>query len=432
MFAIIFLCFSAYGQKNNRLIVTTDIGGSDPDDIQSLIHLFVELDQVDLEGIISQHAWVPYGTGADSLIFSIIDGYEKVFPNLQVHSKAFPSADYLRSIVKIGQPDAAMMGVGEGKDSEGSDWIISVVDRDDNRPVWIAAWSGTNTLAQALWKVRNTRTPEQVDEFVRRIRVYDVLGQDDAGAWIVANFPNILYIRNTQVYGWAPSDDWVREHVQSVSALGKLYPDRKWATEGDSPSFMHCLNNGLNAPNFPHYGGWGGRFDTKKVAGIRGMDWVRRAGLHEETYDPYLMIPASDEGSKAISIWNDAIYNDFEARMKWCDSPYFNDVNHHPVVIVNNRKGLRRIIRFGQTGSVQFFNPRQSYDPDGDNLSYNWIFYKEASNYKGDLKMKVLKNGILRVKIPQNDENSSIHLILEVRDNGTPALTSYKRVVVYF
>ena len=432
VFILSIFCLTVKAQKNFRMIVTTDIGGSDPDDIQSLIHLLVELDQVELEGIISQHAWVPYGTGADSVINSLIDGYEDVLPNLRVHSKAFPTADYLRSIVKIGQPEAAMAGVGDGKDSEGSEWIIRVVDKEDDRPVWISAWSGTNTLAQALWKVSHTRTPEQVNEFVKRIRVYDVLGQDDAGAWIVTNFPNLLYIRNTEVYGWGPSDEWVRDNVQSVSALGKLYPDRRWATEGDSPAFMYCLNNGLHTPDFPHYGGWGGRFSSQKVAGIRGMDWVTRAGLDETKYDPYLMIPAAEEGGNAISIWKEAIYNDFAARMSWCASSNFNDVNHHPVVVVNNRKGLRRIIRSHQTGSVQFFNPRQSYDPDGDKLSYNWIFYREASAYKGDLSMKVLKNGILKVKIPQHEENGSVHLILEVKDNGSPALTSYKRIVINF
>ena len=117
----------------------SDIGGSDPDDTQSLVHLLVTLDQIELEGFISQHAWVPYGQGAIDLINGIIDRYESVQSNLIVHSKDFPTADYLRSIVKEGQKEAAMKGTGEGKDSEGSEWIIKVVDEDDPRPVWISA-----------------------------------------------------------------------------------------------------------------------------------------------------------------------------------------------------------------------------------------------------------------------------------------------------
>ena len=182
----------------------SDIGGSDPDDAESMIHLMVSLDQVNLEGIISQHAWVPYGVGAVNLINNIIDGYAKVYPNLKVHSDGFPTADYLRSIVKVGQSAAAMKGIGEGKDSDGSEWIIYVVDKDDPRPVWISAWSGLNTLAQSLWKVKQTRSKEELAKFVSKIRVYDVLGQDDAGAWITRNFPSLTYIRNTSIYRWAP------------------------------------------------------------------------------------------------------------------------------------------------------------------------------------------------------------------------------------
>ncbi len=58
------------------------------------------------------------------------------------------------------------------KDSEGSEWIINVVDKEDTRPVWIAAWSGMNTLAQALWKVSHTRTPKDVEKFVSKLRMY--------------------------------------------------------------------------------------------------------------------------------------------------------------------------------------------------------------------------------------------------------------------
>ena len=132
--------YPVLAQSNTRLIVTTDIGGSDPDDIQSLVHLMVMLNDVDLEGIISQHAWVPYGTGADGIINDVIDAYEDVLPNLIVHDKRYPDANVIREMVKTGQPQAAMACVGEGKDSEGSEWIIKAVDKKDARPLWIAAW----------------------------------------------------------------------------------------------------------------------------------------------------------------------------------------------------------------------------------------------------------------------------------------------------
>ena len=261
-------------QTHTRLIVTTDIGGSDPDDIQSLVHLMVMLNDVDLEGIISQHAWVPYGTGAIDVIENVVGAYEKALPQLRMHATGYPDANTIRSMVKKGQPQAAMACVGEGKDSEGSEWIIKMVDKKDKRPIWIAAWSGMNTLAQALWKVSHTRSAKDVDKFVSKLRVYDILGQDDAGAWIAKNYPQLTYIRNKDVYGWPKDDEWYRKNVQEIGPLGQVYASRIWATEGDSPSFLYCIDNGLNVPEHIDYGGWGGRFSTFKKENIESMDWA--------------------------------------------------------------------------------------------------------------------------------------------------------------
>ena len=90
----------------------------------------------------------------------------------------------------------------------------------------------------------HTRSPEDIERFVRKIRIYDVLGQDDAGAWIAKNYPGILYIRNKAVYGWTPSDTWVRENIQSHSPFGKCYPDKEWVFEGDSPSSFTYMPTG--------------------------------------------------------------------------------------------------------------------------------------------------------------------------------------------
>ena len=419
-----------YVNAHPRMIVTTDIGGSDPDDVQSLVHLLVSLDRVELEGIISQHAWVPYGTGATDIINKLISGYEAVLPNLRKHSAEFPSADYLRSIVKVGQPEAAMAGVGDGKDSDGAEWIIKIVDKDDERPVWIAAWSGMNTLAQALWKVQKTRTKEQVDRFVSKIRVYDVLGQDDAGAWIVKNFPQLIYIRNKQIYGWPPSDEWAKKNVQNIGSFGALYPDRRWATEGDSPSFMYCLDNGLNCSEHPEYGGWGGRFDTQHEANIRGMDWVKRTGIDEPQYDPYYMLPSAKEGAEAIIKWQSAIFNDFAARMLWTVTESYSKANHHPVGVIDDDSTLNVISKEAVCGKTITLDARKSSDPDGNGLSYKWIFYKEPSSYKDDLQLDTSEKGVCKIAIPENAAGKTIHIILELTDDGSPALTAYRRVIV--
>ncbi|MCF0203381.1 MAG: DUF1593 domain-containing protein [Bacteroidaceae bacterium] len=451
--------------QNTRLIVSSDIGGADPDDKQSLIHLLLHLDCIDLEGFIHQHAWVPIDKGAETApTNAVFDAYEKVLPNLLVHGKGFPDADSLRRMTKRGQTEAAMAGVGEGKDTPGSEHIINVVDKKDARPVWIAAWSGVNTIAQALWKVSRTRSEAEVRRFVSKIRIYDVLGQDDAGAWIVKNFPDIVYIRNKSIYGWTPSDEWVKDNIQCKGALGAVYPDRIWATEGDTPSFLYAINNGLNCPEHPDWGGWGGRFLTTAVAGIRGMDWVAKSNLDEMQYDPYYMLPSAPEGNEAILRWQTDILNNLAARMLWTTCARYEDANHHPVAVVEKvGKGKRRMnvgilalasgagrlrrnsaehggslgsrqrdvlmVEMGEKGRTITFDASKSYDPDGNQLTFDWQYYKEAGTYGGNITLNA-DGPILTVTIPDDAKGKSIHIILRVTDNGTPALTAYRRIVI--
>ena len=45
-------------EDKHRLIVTTDLGGTDPDDIQSMIHLLLCSNVIDIEGLISSQVWM--------------------------------------------------------------------------------------------------------------------------------------------------------------------------------------------------------------------------------------------------------------------------------------------------------------------------------------------------------------------------------------
>ena len=417
--------------EHARLIVTSDIGGSDPDDQESFVHLLSALDRVDLEGFIYQHAWVPFNKGNEvNVVDKVLTAYGKAWPNLCIHSNGFPAEDAIREKVKHGQSGAGMKGVGEGLDSPGSELIIKTVDMLDERPVWIAAWSGLNTLAQALWKVRAIRSKEETAEFVKKIRVYDILGQDDAGAWIVTNFPEIVYIRNKQVYGWGPSDEWIRENVQNRGVMGKEYPDRIWASEGDSPSFLYVIENGLNHPEHIDWGSWGGRFDLAPVAGIRSMDWVKKNGLDEEAFDPYYMIASAPEGCGAINKWQADILNDFAARMIWSITPRYEDANHHPVPGVKGDMSMNPVHLTVKPGDSISLDASDSHDPDGDTLSFNWIYYTEPSTYKKTLELDP-KGPKLNLRIPGDAGNSTMHIVLRITDDGAPALSSYKRFVLH-
>lgn len=422
--------YSADYHDKARLIVTTDIGGADPDDMQSLIHLLMCSDRVDIEGLISAPAWVshPDNTGK---IRDAVAGYGKVLTNLSRHSCGYPPAEYLNSIIARGQENPHMSGVGEGKDSPGSELIIkAVIDDGDPRPVWIAAWGGINTLAQAIWKVRNTRTETEFNKFISKLRIYDILGQDDAGAWIAKNFPGITYIRNTHVYGWAPGDKWTKENIQNKGNIGKLYPDRIWATEGDSPSFLYLLANGLNVPEHPDYGGWGGRFSLDKAQNLRGMDFIVKSGKDESVYDDYYMLTSANEGVEAINLWKGHIKNDFATRIIWATESDFDKANHHPTAIINGQKGLWPVSIEAKAGKPILLDAGKSNDPDNDTLKYKWTFYKEPSSYNGEINLAGADSSACTVTVPSESQGNTVHIILEVSDNGEPSLTSYRRVII--
>lgn len=413
-----------------RLIVTTDLGGADPDDTQSLIHLLVCSDVVDIEGIISSSSWIDCPDWT-SEITKVIDDYSIVLPILRKHSGGFPDADYLKSVVKRGQAVSNMCGVGAGKDSPGSELIISAVDKqNDSRPVWFVAWSGMNTIAQAIWKVHETRTSEEFKKFADKIRIYDVLGQDDAGAWIARHFPDIFYIRNTQVYGCGPSDEWIAENIQSKAPFGATYPDRKWAAEGDTPSFLYVLANGLNVPDSISYGGWGGRFSKEPVAGVRGMDFIEKSGKSEAQYDPYCMYASAPEGVNAINKWKEHILNDFAARMVWTTTSEYSEANHHPVVVVNNDSTYSHINIDASVGETLLLDASSSFDPDNDALHYEWMVYYEPGSYKGNVSLNSDNKGKCKVMIPTDAKGKNFHVILVLTDGGEPQLTAYRRFVI--
>lgn len=118
----------------NRVIVLTDIE-ADPDDTQSLIRLLLYSNQIDIEGIIATTScWLTSAVHPES-IEKVIQAYGKVQPNLIKHEAGFPEAKTLSAIVKEGLPEYGMKGVGEGMDSEGSEWFIQVLEEDDERPL---------------------------------------------------------------------------------------------------------------------------------------------------------------------------------------------------------------------------------------------------------------------------------------------------------
>ena len=413
-----------------RIINTTDLG-ADPDDKQSMVRQLVSADVYDIEGlIVATGCWKPRQENT-AMLDTLLDAYATAYPNLRVHAPDFPTPNHLRSVSVMGQTGYGMSAVGAGKDSPGSNLIIAAVDRDDPRPVWVMGWSGMNTVAQAIWKVRETRSPEQLNSFLAKLRLFDILGQDDAGSWIAHTFPDVFYIRATDVYGWQPTDAYLDEHVQNHGPLGAVYPDRIWATEGDTPAFLHVYPNGLHDPERVGQGGWGARFDSTEQAGIRSMSEVAKIEPGaEEQYDPYYMYGNIPVGEATFGRWKQAIHDDFAARMDWSITDTYAAANHHPVAVLNGSHSRKVLKMDAHPGTSVDLSAEGSLDPDGDRLHYGWYYYVEASSYDGSINIAGKETSSCTIQIPEGAAGQSLHVILEVRDSGTPTLVAYRRMII--
>src|SRR5581483_6496669 len=391
---------------NPRLIVISDIG-NEPDDQMSLIRLLVYSNQLDIEALIAATSTWQKNIVHPETMHTLIKAYGSVRPNLLMHAAGWPLAQDLENRVYAGQPGYGMAATGADRMSEGSQAIIKAVDKNDERPVWITIWGGANTLAQALLYVRATRSVSDLDRFIAKLRVSSISDQDDAGPWIRKEFPNLFYIvePSTPTSGeyyyatWTGisgdayyrncagadsslvTNEWLDANVRVKGPLGSLYPRFLFIMEGDTPSYLGLIDNGLDSYARPDWGGWGGRYIYRQPYGEAHPIWTQGGDLFSRvtSQDEVTGMDGRQYVSDQATIWRwrEAYQNDFAARMDWTVKDY-KHANHNPVLEVNGNTGTKPIYLDVKVGQSVTLDASSSHDPDGQLIHYHWFHYPEA------------------------------------------------------
>ena len=437
-----------------RLVVCTDIAPADvePDDMESMVRLMAYADLYEIEALITSVGWNcdPYPAEWAEYLFQVVDAYRHDLPNLMQRSGQqsflpieqengqqsigyWPSADYVKSRAVMGSVRGGIKAIGEGNDSPGSDLLIRLADEDDPRPIYVAAWGGANTLAQAIWRVKQTRSAAEVSRFVRKFRIYTITDQDmqysmrmnraySSHQWLRSEFKDDLQFIWDEG-AWQEQCElgkrhWEQHttHIQGKGALGKAYPNYKWGVEGDTPSFLYVMPHGLNDPDDPRQAGW--------------------AGYHVYGLCPDSLTTAWtswEEPTRSISVgYKTRFYpdelNDFMARMQWADE---GKGNRNPTVSVQTTGGTLRagVLHLdAKSGDTIRLDASSSSDPDGDHLTFHWWQQPEIGT--AQLLIDAADQPTATVRIPADATGDTLHLVCEVHDDGPFHLVAYRRVII--
>ena len=454
-----------------RVIVTTD---PEKDDTNSLIRYLLYSDWFDTEGLVvasSQFHWSGDGQGTrwwvdgreytrfptgdpcpctewrwpegQNHIQQALDAYEQVYPNLKAHDRDYPTPASLRATYRVGniEFDGDM-----SEDTPGSDLIKQVLLDDRPGPVFLLAWGGQSTIARALQSIQltyqHTRQWPAIYQKVSRKAIIQASGdQDDTGAtYIRPNWPDIRYggggggepggglgygaqdsasDANKPFY----SPEWVQANITGRGPLGALYytwGDGRQMVPGDVTDFMWLSGytaDQLRAMGYfvwtdpQEKGAFLGEGDTPTFLnllgnGMRQYEDTTWGGYSGGRYFPYLM-------------------NEEAARLRWSVTPDERAVNHPPAVSVHGP-----LDRTARPGQVIRLDSRAS-DPDGDRLSYLWYSDAGVDTYPGTVTPSTPDAPATTVTVPADARRGqTIHVVVQVTDDGSPTLARYQRIVI--
>lgn len=408
-----------------RVIAMTDGEG---DDRCSMVRFLLYSNEMDIEAIIQTNSYYQvYGHSKNTgelWLEQQIEAYGFVINNLRVHDPSYPSEDFLMSRLYIGDedPDHVVKGSSEAKppfkNSEGSNRIIEVLlDDTDSRPVWVQSWGGTNTVAQALYELKYSGNYSNAEykEAAEKLRIHAISYQDDSGAYIEEHFPEVLVVKSyafAETWGYQNEQgsllgtSWVDTYLEDHGALSERYP-KSSVYEGDTPSYLNAVMNGLRASEHPTYGGWGGQF-------------------YKEATNLYFDLDLNTDRDASIRRYIEPAQNDFAARLDWCRYNLFAGANHHPVIITDTESDLK--VFAGQNITI---DASYSYDPDGDELIYSWQINEDAGTNTKSVHLSGESSSKVTITIPSSGlSGKTIHVILTLTDQNELPLTKYERYII--
>ncbi len=442
-----------YPSGKPRVVVLTD---GEVDDRCSMAHFLLYTNDMQVDAIIQTNSgFQRNGWSHDPWIEEQLTAYEQIYPNLRVHDADYPSADALRAVVYVGDEDPThipkdvsfkallpgdqpMIDPASWTDTPGSDRLVELLLEDDPRPIFIQCWGGGNTAARAFYKLQ-TAYPTDYERAIRKAVLYCIWYQDGAGNYIERNHPQATillshYFSGTWDYGtMTNSDNFVAQYLRHKdNPLGFFYT-QPFISEGDSPAFLHCIDNGLRATEHPTYGGWGGRF--YRVAGFENV---------------YRDLSPND-----YRAWIEPALRDFQARLQWAVTPDYVSANHVPKITIAD--GLDRTVRSGElvelTVEVQDDDPRDidgvwrirghmweqkgrtiewlKADPEGRIEAYRTTWSQlPGGSWQQAVDLRPEGKCAVRFRAPEVSQPETIHILLEAYDMALPRMTSYARFII--
>jgi hypothetical protein len=429
----------SYSQTRSKpcVIATTD---GELDDQSSMVRFLMYASDYDIAGIVQVNGVQKDGHSKDQWIEKLIAKYEQCLPNLKKHNPDYPDAAYLLSVLKVGNENRNDLRKAPPliSDNEGAQLIIKTLLDSDPRPVHILAWGGANTQANALWQIKEKYSPGEWERAAGKARLYCIWYQDGGGKWIEENLPEIKiyeagapehdggwryvwdYMSVDYYYKDRPSANppelqtimdkpWLTEKIKSGHGPLAAAYSQDYTSEGDTPSFMPLINNGLEQDTDYTLGGWGGRPEYKD-------------GNHMQ--DGKDINNGNPDSHYTFQRWLAAAQNDWATRADWCVADSFSKANHQPVAAVKGET-VRNVL----PGEKVVLDGSPSTDPDKNSLSYNWWHYYEADNAEGKLEIKKNNSRDKASFVVPNEPGKQLHVILEITDNGVPELKSYQRII---